>query len=173
MNSQGRENWNDQLLSQVDWLRNVVRSRLGEPQSVDDVLQDVMTDAIAADGGEIRTIRPWLYRLAIHKVFMFRRKAGRRRRAYQRIESVDAEEDNTPLDLLLGQERQNLVAKAMERLGGKDTEILVLKYVQGWSYRTISENLDISLAKVTQRLRTARSRLRNELSRLLDEEDLR
>jgi RNA polymerase sigma-70 factor (ECF subfamily) len=174
MNLQRRTDWHDQLLSHAGWLRSVVRSRLGEPQSVDDVLQDVMTDAIASEDAEVRMIRPWLYRLAIHKVFMFRRKAGRRRRAYRQVEARDSNTNNdTPLELLLGQEQRHLVGKAMERLGGKETEILVLKYVQGWSYQTISENLDISLSKVTHRLRTSRSKLRNELRRLLDEEEMR
>ena len=170
--NQPRQEWNEQLLSHFDWLRIVVRSRLSQPQNVDDVLQDVMADALAVNPAEIRMVKPWLYRLAIRKVYLSRRSAGRKRRAYNRLETEDSKTSDSPLDLVLGKERRHLVAVAMKKLSGKDIEVLVLKYVHHWSYQTISDNLGISLSKVTHRLRLARARLRTELTKMIDAEDL-
>jgi RNA polymerase sigma-70 factor (ECF subfamily) len=73
--------------------------------------------------------------------------------------------------LLLAEERRQVVEAAMKRLSGRDTELLMLKYLERWSYRQLAEHLGISESAVDGRLQRARERLRAELSRYEGSED--
>ena len=69
-----------------------------------------------------------------------------------------------PLDWLIAAERRRLVRVALERLSGRDAEILLLKYSHNWSYHQIADHLGVSHSAVEARLHRARKRLRNELA---------
>ncbi len=161
--------WHRQLLAHLDWLRSVVRSRLGDRQNVDDVLQDVMADALAVENPmTIRQPTPWLYRLAVRKSLLHRRFMGRTRRVQTRLAGfAEHQSDNrtlsTPLEQLLGKEQQKQVQESLRHLNGRDVEILTLKYVHGWDYETISQNLGFDYWKVVHRLRIARQNLKKQL----------
>ncbi|MFH1268527.1 MAG: sigma-70 region 4 domain-containing protein, partial [Planctomycetota bacterium] len=58
------------------------------------------------------------------------------------------------------------VRTALERLPGRDAEILLLKYTEDWSYRELAERLGISRSAVQARLHRARKRMRTELAAL-------
>ena len=172
--TQAQHRWHAALLEHMSWLRSVVRARLGDPDSVEDVLNDVLTDALALSQPTetIQCLGPWLYRLAIRKSLLFRRKCGRRRRAYRScaefVQARDGEADvTTPLEQMLHAERQAMVRHAMLQLGGQDAEVLMLKYVHHWSYDEISKNLGVDYGKVVHRLRRARKRLREELLKFM------
>jgi RNA polymerase sigma-70 factor (ECF subfamily) len=162
--------WNQQVLQHADWLRTVVRSRLAESHAADDVLQAVLADALALQPDkqeQIRTLGPWLYRLAVRAVLQFRRRGGRRRRLLANAaQRTAAWETDQPLDALLGDERRRQVRQALERLPGEDVEILSLKYVHGWDYRQITEHLGLTGHRIVYRLRRARERLKSELIRM-------
>ena len=95
-------------------------------------------------------VAPWLYRLAIRYVLLYRRKMGRTRKLldryaqrYRPSPSDDHVEAN-PLAWLLSEERRELVRRALQQLRGGDVEILMLKYTENWSYRAIAEHLAVS-----------------------------
>ncbi len=162
--------WHNEVLKHLNWLRSVIRARLGDQFAVEDVLNDVVVDALAVENPreKIQFVAPWLYRLAIHKTLLFRRKCGRRNRAYEaKAWLAQAQYSSVhfiaPLEGMLEAERHQAVRDAMQRINGKDSEILSLKYVHDWDYQTISENLGIDYWKVVHRLRRARNRLRTEL----------
>ncbi|NQT38292.1 MAG: sigma-70 region 4 domain-containing protein, partial [Planctomycetes bacterium] len=52
------------------------------------------------------------------------------------------------------------------RLSRRESEILMLKYTEDWSYRQIADRLGISASAVESRLHRARHRLRSELAAL-------
>ena len=166
--------WNQQVLEHEAWLRTVVRSRVSRPDEVEDVLQSVMADALAFGDrqAEVRALGPWLYRLAVNAVLQFRRKCGRRRKLHDRFANrSEFSTDSQPLDLVLGDERRELVQSALDGMSGEDVEILMLKYVHGWNYSQISEHLGLDGHKVANRLRRARTRLKQQLLRAgLDDE---
>ena len=82
---------------------------LGEPQAVEEVLQDVAV-ATVEHGHRLRDpakIAPWLYRVAVVAALQYRRRAGRGRKLLDRFaermpptEADDREPD--PLDWLAG-----------------------------------------------------------------------
>lgn len=166
-------NWDDSLAAHSGWLRSVVAARLGEPQAVDDVMQDVAAAAVAsatkAPLSDPVKIAPWLYRIAVRQALLYRRSCGRRRKLVQRFAEREGptETDHRtadPLDWMLSHERAARFRDAMDELSDRDREVLMLKYEHGWSYQQISDHLGISLVAVETRLHRARKRLRAKLA---------
>jgi RNA polymerase sigma factor (sigma-70 family) len=158
------------ILSQHDrWLRTIVYSRLRERDAVDDVMQEIAVAAVRqssplVDAGKVA---PWLYRLAVRQVLLYRRKMGRRRRLLERyVARLPMDEDPSdtdPLHWLLARERQQLVRRALRALPDRDAEVLLLKYAHDWSYDMIAKHLGVSHSAVEARLHRARKRLRGAL----------
>ena len=174
-----RADWSEAVQRHGRWLRRVILTRLGEPQAVDEVMQEVSLAAAAtcAAGGMAGAAGPanvasWLYRVAIRQTLLYRRRSGRRRKLMdavaRRLGSAGAPpaEHEDPLRWLLSAERDELVRRAVERLPRRDADVLVLKYTEHWSYRQLAEHLGLSESAVEARLHRARRRLREELVRL-------
>jgi RNA polymerase sigma factor (sigma-70 family) len=158
-------------LSQHDrWLRTVVLARTGEPQAVDEVMQEVALAAVAqrAPLHDPAKVAPWLYQLAVRQSLLYRRKRGRARKLTdQYAERVRPGEGNgavDPLDWLLTAERRQLVRAALRTLPEADAEILLLKYTEGWNYHQIAAHLDMSHSAVEAKLHRARKKLRGMLA---------
>jgi RNA polymerase sigma factor (sigma-70 family) len=164
-----RIDWAAALAEHNRWLRTAILARLGERQAVDEVLQEVALDAIVqrAPLGDAAKVGPWLYRLAIRKTLLYRRRRGRQRLLvgrYATRDQLDAAPVADPLDWLLLDERRRLVREALTRLPARDAEILLLKYTEEFSYRDLAARLGISEAAVEARLHRARGRLRDALA---------
>ena len=167
--------WGATLVWNERWLRRVVASRLGEPQAVDEVMQDVALAAVAQRSPLHNPARVavWLYRLAVRHVLIYRRKAGRRRGLVDRYAARTVlnplDPAPSPLAWLVRDERQRLVQAALRRLPPRDAELLILKYAEGFSARELADRLGVVVATVEMRLHRARGRLRAELAGLAAE----
>lgn len=162
--------WQSALTKHRSWLRTVIRARVGEPQAVDEVLQEVGMAAIKSAPADLPEERAgaWLYQVAVRKTLMYRRTAGRRRGLVDRYaEKLQPRESDSrevsPLEWMIAEENATKIQKAMAGLHRRDREILLLKYEQGWSYRKIVDHLGISQSAVEARLYRARNRLREAL----------
>ena len=169
----GQIDWQARLAENDRWLRTVVYSRVGSPQAVDEVMQEVALAAVRqkAPISDPSKVAPWLYRLSVVQSLLYRRKMGRRRKLTDRFtdEFRPTEEDRRavdPLDWLLAEERRALVRQAMETLPSRDAEILLLKYTENWTYKQLVEKLGISHSAVESRLHRARGKLRDRLAEL-------
>ena len=151
--------WHAELQRHQRWLRTVILARLGEPAAVEDVFQDVALAAVrqAAPISDAAKVAPWLYRLAVRQVLLFRRRMGRRRKLIDRYvqrmpaESLAVAVPADPLQWLLARERRELVRLALRQLRDGDAEILMLKYCENWSYRDIARHLALSHSAVEAR----------------------
>jgi len=155
------------------WLRTVVVARLGEPQAVDEVMQEVALAAVRQQApiADPSKVAPWLYQLAVRQSLLYRRKQGRRRKLTDRYarRRRPTEHDTRapdPLGWLLSEELRHRVREAVRRLSRRDAEILLLKYTEDWSYKRLAEHLGTSQSAVEARLHRARQRLRSELAAL-------
>jgi RNA polymerase sigma factor (sigma-70 family) len=169
----GAIDWRFVLAEHDRWLRTVVYARLGEPQAVDEVMQEVSLAAVRQKSpiNDRKKVAAWLYRLAVTQTLLYRRKMGRQRKLVDRyaLRNHPTEQDNRqadPLSWLLSKERRQKVRTAMKRLVRRDAEILLLKYTEDWSYQDLAEHLGISQSAVEARLHRARQRLRSELAAL-------
>ncbi len=81
--------WAATLAEHERWLRRVVAARVGEPQAVDEVMQNVALAAVAQRSPLLNPARAgvWLYRLAVRHVLIYRRKTGRQRSLVDRYAS--------------------------------------------------------------------------------------
>jgi len=160
----GSFHWDEELR----WLRPIVAARLGEPQAVDEVLQEIALQTVRrpATWAAIESRPGWLYRVAIRQCLLYRRKHGRLRKlihGYAVSRAADGPAIPDPLAWLLADERLAQVRRAISRLPARDAEFLLLKYSHDFSYAQIAERLGITVSTVEARLHRARQRLRNEL----------
>lgn len=152
------------------WLRTVVRSRVGEADAVDDIMQNIavalvkQTDSLA----EINRISAWLYQVAVKQVLMYRRTRGRRRNFEDRLvreaSPVGPQEESGPIERVMAAEQQVLVQQAMNQLDELDRQMLMLKYSEGWTYLQLAEHLGVKEDTVEYRLMKARKQMRRILS---------
>ncbi len=154
------------------WLRTVLAARGVERGALDEVMQDVASEALrsASQLRNARKIAAWLYRLAVVQALLYRRRTGRRRKLVDRYADSGAAPheaiDRDPLAWLLTEELQQLVREAIAAMPRRDAEILLLKYTEDWSYRQLAEHLGVSHSAIEARLHRARNRMRNALARL-------
>ena len=164
--------WNAALQEHDRWLRTIVYARVGEPQAVDEVMQEVALAAVRQKAPLLdpSKVAPWLYRLAVTQSLLYRRKQGRQRKLTgnyaQRVRPTEESPQGDPLGWLLADERRQLIRTALGRLNRRDAEILLLKYTEDWSYQELASHLGISVSALQARLHRARQRLRNELAAL-------
>lgn len=174
VNQDAKIDWQAEFQRHERWLRSIVYARTGEPGAVDDVMQEVALAAVrqSAPIADPTKVAPWLYRLAVRYVLLYRRKMGRTRKLINRYaerfqpSAYDQHLESNPLAWLMNEERRELVRRALQQLRGGDVEILMLKYTENWSYHAISEHLSVSHSAVEARLHRARERLRTALEQL-------
>ena len=160
------------LVEHQRWLTTVLRARGVEANSVEEVLQEVGTAAIAA-AERLRapeSVAPWLYRIAVTTALQHRRRLGRRRKlihkfAEQQVDDTTSKERD-PLGWLLAKEQRELVRAAIEQLPERDKELMLLKYTEGWSYRQLAAHLGLSESAIEARLHRAREKMRRALAQL-------
>ena len=173
--------WGAALRRHERMLRVAVLARVGEPQAVDEVMQEVALAAVAARGREPEAARiaAWLYRLAVRQSLLYRRRCGRSRKLNDRYaeriapDAARRTEAGDPLGWLLDDERGRLVRAALGRLPPRDAEILMWKYGENWTYREMAEHLGVGESAVEARLHRARRRLRELMSPHADDETAR
>jgi RNA polymerase sigma-70 factor (ECF subfamily) len=164
--------WGRWLSEHEAWVRRVILARTGEPQAVEEVWQQVALAAVEQRWPltDPAKVAPWLHRLAVVAAARYCRAVGRRRRATQRLASLQSVNGSPtlgdPLVLLMRRERLELTRQAIARLAPRDAEILQLKYGERWSYRQLADHLGITEKAVDCRLLRARGQLRSELARL-------
>ena len=115
----------------------------------------------------------WLYRVAINTLRDHRRKIVRfsREGSVSEYDSGDwmeisSESNLSPIDLAIKEERRQLVRKALNRLPSNFREVLVLRELEGLSYRDIANVTGVKQGTIESRIFRARQRLAREISNL-------
>ena len=157
---------------------NLIYVTMGNRDDVDDIAQEVF----------IRVYRSlprfkfdasffsWIYRITMNLCIDEIRKRKVRKVLSLDFLTEDALEKSRkskdhimPSDLLLTDERREVVQSALQRLKPEHREILVLREYQDLGYSEIAETLDISLEAVKSRIFRARSELKTLLSKYFEE----
>lgn len=152
------------------WLRTTLLARLGNRDEVEEVLQEVAVAAAnqSAKDEKIERVGPWLYRVAMRQIMLFRRKAGRRKKLISNVAQMrqpsEVDTGRSPLEFLMSQERQGEIRSAMSQMSERDRQLLMLKYVEGMSYGQIAEQVGVTPSAVQSRLHRARGLLRAQLA---------
>jgi RNA polymerase sigma factor (sigma-70 family) len=154
------------ILPHLDSAYNLARWLTGNDHDAEDVVQDAYLRAVkffaGFRGGDGR---PWLLGIV--------RRAGydwlARNRAHQPLMVFDEERhsdsrDNLdPAQLLLQEEDRELLREALAELTVEFREVLVLRELEGLSYKEIAAITDLPAGTIMSRLARGRERLRDRL----------
>jgi len=148
-----------------------VRKMVLDHDDSNDIVQDTFVKAyIKMDQfNEQFPFYPWLHRIAINTTLNQQGKVTRRKESFsidsdeepELIESSD--EDKTPLNVMIHDELEKIIARAMEHLPLDQRMVFVLRTSEGLSYQEISQQLSISMGTVMSRLSRAREKLKDLL----------
>ena len=166
--------WQQTVADHGSWLRGLIAARLDPGEPVEDILQETLQSAL--EGGRpqeaLRDVKGWLAGIARNKVRQHIDRNCRERRLQAKAEDFGEGSPQPPLPLpdqfLLDRERLALVARALASLDTETASLLRCKYLRGWSYRRIGDELGLNEAGVTNRLRRARHLLRTRIQDLYD-----
>ena len=159
------------------WL---VRNRADAEDVVQDAYLRAFRSFASLTGDDIR---PWLLTIVRNVAY---RMIARRQRAGNVISFEDAfparpgeaaseppiaADLASPEDLLLGEGQRRLVVTALAALPPAFREVVVLREMEGLSYREIADVTGAPIGTVMSRLSRARGELRSILTKLIDEDE--
>lgn len=127
-----------------------------------------------------KSFRSWLHKIAINSFHDRLRKRGYRETNLSIDDPVKTDKGEElsfeimdqgllPEEILLENEVQDILDKAIKRLPEPFREVLVMRDVQHLSYEEITNILDISLGTMKSRLTRAREKIISELSNYIKE----
>ena len=160
-----------------DRLFNVVFRIVGDPESSEDVVQEVFLKALRniEAFNEESTLYTWLYRIAVNAAVDFRKKFGHKGTVsihrFEGAEDLLPSREDPPDREPQRKEMAALLREAMDRLSEKHRTILVLREFEGLSYEEIAAVLGCPVDEVRWKLHAARRRLRRRLAPLLGAEE--
>lgn len=147
------------VIKHKDKVRNLVFLTLGDSEFVDDISQDVFI-SIYHKLGEFRfqsKFTTWLYRITVNKCRDYLRKK-RVRSIFVPIKDTDkepvAKSRNENLDI------PHLVRKAINKLPEKLKTPLILRDIDGFSYKEIADQMGCEVGTVKSRIFRARESLK-------------
>jgi RNA polymerase sigma factor (sigma-70 family) len=142
-------------------IRGVAKSRLKDPHTIDDVVQETLTRVL-----EVRhrldddALAPYAITIARNFIASLARGADRRRRNLYRL--VDLRELPPPETIVLEEEDRSAIKRALSKLSSQDRDAVVAHHVARTDTATIARATESTPGRVAARLARARARLRVE-----------
>lgn len=154
------------VLPHLDAAYNLARWLVGRSADADDVVQEAFLRALRFfDGFRGGDGRAWLLKIVRNTCYSWVRKNRPAQLADEFDETIHTSEtsfENAEAKLLSRAESER-VRKALEMLPVGFREVLVLREIEGLSYKEISEVTGIAMGTVMSSLSRARQKLREEL----------
>ena len=155
-----------------DQIANTVKGMLGDVQEAEDVGQEVFIrffKSIENFKGDAK-ISTYLTRIAIN---LSLNELARRKRKWRIFYSGDTIEEKLVLDVGTNptedEERKEIVHKAILQLGIKYRKVVVLRALQGSSFKEAAEVLQIPIGTVLSRYARATKKLKEILNPIVNE----
>jgi len=137
---------------------------IGSPEEAEDLTQEVLLKLFRTAGrfDPRRSVRPWMYRIARNAVIdhVRTRKLAASLDEVIEISGEPASGAPTPAESFMGARDLANVAEALGKLPAKYREVLLLRYMEHFSYKDISAALGKSVAAVESRLHRGKQLLR-------------
>lgn len=158
------------LLSHLDSAYNLAHWLVRNSADADDVVQEAYLRAFQySDGFRGGDARAWLLTIVRNSAYTWLRKS----RAVEPITELDEQaatagiELPNPEQLLLQKADGQLVGQAMSQLPVRFREILILRELEGLSYKQIADVMGVPMGTVMSTLSRARERFRHAAGDLL------
>jgi RNA polymerase sigma-70 factor (ECF subfamily) len=151
------------IMPHMDAAYNLARWLAGNDADAQDVVQEAYLRAFKFLGGfRGGDSRSWLLRIVRNAFYDWLKRNRREETGTPFDEELHStgEETGTPETLFLEKADQELMRKAIEDLPIEFREILVLRELEGFSYKEIADIAEVPLGTVMSRLARAREHLR-------------
>jgi RNA polymerase sigma factor (sigma-70 family) len=161
------------VLPHLDAASNLARWLTGNDQDAKDLVQEACLRALRFFSGfRGRDARGWLLKIVRNAFYSQLEQTGRFGRATPFDEEIHGYDNRIPTQetFLLRNADSQLLMQGLEELPPRFRELLVLRELEGLSYREIAHVADIPLGTVMSSLSRARERLRHSLTTLLHKE---
>lgn len=148
---------------------------------------DIVQEAVMTAWREFARFRPgtnfkaWMFKILINTLYRLNKRVARRREATLDETHMDLhatlEREDTWAGLLENPDRlrqllDERLVHALDRLGHDERQSLLLRLLEGFSYKEIAATLEIPLGTVMSHVHRARAKLREQLSTLAVEQGL-
>ncbi len=164
-----------------DGLYRYARQMAWQSDQAPDILQEAVMTAWREFGRFERNtnFKAWMFRILINTIYRLNKRVARHRAASLDEASMDAsvvmEREDTWSMLLDSPERltellDERLVQALDRLGADERQCLLLRLLEGFSYKEIAAMLEIPMGTVMSHVHRGRRKLRERLSGLAMEE---
>jgi RNA polymerase sigma-70 factor (ECF subfamily) len=169
-----RERFEQSVLPHLDAAYNLARWLTRNEQDAQDVTQEACLRAFRFfDGYQGGNMRAWFLTIVRNTCYTWlhqNRPPGAAEEFDEEIHSTEDSGGASPeLQALAGADRETL-RRALEELPDVFREVLILREIEGMSYKEIADVSSVSLGTVMSRLARARKRLRQALGAALGKE---
>jgi RNA polymerase sigma factor (sigma-70 family) len=169
-----RERFEQTVLPHLDAAYNLARWLTRNDQDAQDVTQEACLRAFRFfDGYQGGNMRSWLLRIVRNTCYTWlhqNRAPGSDEVFNEEIHSPEFSGGTSPeIQVLAGADKETL-RRAIEDLPDVFREALILREIEGMSYKEIADIASVSLGTVMSRLARARARLRQSLGAALGKE---
>jgi len=157
----------EQLLSHLDAAYNLARWLTRNDTDAEDVVQEAYLRALkhfrSFHGGDSR---PWLLAIVRNTFYTWlqRNRAAERQIPFDEEIHIAEDDHLNPEGLLLQKANNQSVRQAIEELPAEFREVIVLRELEGLSYKQIADVTEIPVGTVMSRLARARKRLERSLN---------
>jgi RNA polymerase sigma factor (sigma-70 family) len=162
-----RERFEQALLPHLDAAYNLARWMTGDDHDAEDLVQGAYLRALKFFGGfRGENSRAWLLRIVRNVCYTWRdqKRAGGTATAFdEEVHGVEFDTLGPERRLLLEEDKQS-VRRAVEELPVELREVVVLRELEGLSYKEIAAIAEIPMGTVMSRLARARERLHERLA---------
>ena len=155
------------VLPYLDAAYNLARWLTRNEADAEDVVQEAVLRALRYFGAFRQGTdgRPWLLGIVRHTCYTWMRRNRARDLLIPLDDSHDPESpDLSPEELLLQNADKQVVRLALEELPIEFREVVVLRELEGMSYKEIAEVINLPIGTVMSRLARARKRLQQSLT---------
>jgi RNA polymerase sigma-70 factor (ECF subfamily) len=160
------------ILPHMNAAYNLARWLAGNDTDAQDIVQEAYLRAFKFFGGfRGGDSRCWVLRIVRNCFYDWRRNKGRSTSETPFDEEIHTPTDdsNTPETALIDKANKELVHQALEALPVEYREVLIMREMEGLSYKEIADIADLPIGTVMSRLARARHALRNMLVDLIKE----
>ena len=159
------ESFDTVVVPHLDAGYRLARWLMRDEHDAEDVVQEASLRALryfrTFDGGDGRA---WFLRIVRNTCYGWQRHGSRTPTdPFDEEQHSSAQPPTDPETLLLQTDDAMLMARALDRLPGRFHHLLVLRELEGLSYRELSDVIGIPIGTVMSRLSRAREALRNAL----------
>jgi RNA polymerase sigma-70 factor, ECF subfamily len=169
-----RERFEQAVLPHLDAAYNLARWLTRNEQDAQDVTQEAFLRAFRFfDGYQGGNMRAWLLTIVRNTCYTWLHQNRPPEAAVEFDEEIHSSESSggadPELQVLASADKETL-HRALEELPGIFREVLVLREMDGMSYKEIADVASVSIGTVMSRLARARTRLRQSLGAALGKE---